>query len=265
MSIYQGNKKVIENVTIVQGATIDDSSTDATDKTWSIEKVRNSTVPFVLIDTTKDINFNEYVETGYYTPNKSFSTGWFTYNILNAPTDGWLPAGGFALEVKTFDNISATKWFTQVLYSYVGTDNNSAPVYTRTFFYDGSKTTFSPWKRIADIDDSIISSGETWSSKKINDTMGNRMELVCAEYKTAVSDANTYISYQTKGKCQLVCDYANITHGNAAQYVFVYIGNYKLPEGTGIYKIDISSAQKIEINIEQNVTGKLMIYANYNV
>lgn len=153
------------------GWIINDSSTTATDKTWSAKKISNSTVPYVLMDVTKDIDLNEYVETGYYTPNKSFSTGWFTHSILNAPTNGWLPAGGFALEVKTFDNTSSSKWCTQVLYSYVGTDNNSAPIYTRTFFYDGSKVIFSPWKRIADIDDSKVSSEETWSSQKINNSM----------------------------------------------------------------------------------------------
>lgn len=152
------------------GWIIDDSSTTATDKTWSAKKISNSTIPYVLIDVTKDIDFNEYIETGYYTPNKSFSTGWFTHDILHAPTEGWLPSGGFALEVKTFDNTGSAKWFTQVLYSYVGTDNNSAPIYTRTFFYDGSKVTFSPWKRVADIDDSKVTENETWSSKKINDT-----------------------------------------------------------------------------------------------
>lgn len=238
------------------------------DRTWSSKKIKNSIIPYYLINTSKDIDFNEYTETGYYTPNKTFSTGWFTHSILNAPTDDWLPAGGFALEVKTFD--TENKWFTQVLYSYVTykeTDNNTAPVYTRTFFYDSnnSKTTFSPWKRIADIDDSKISEGETWSSKKIDNVTSSRMELVCAEYKTEVSDANKYISYQAKGKCQLVCEYTNITHGDYADYVFVYIGNDKLPEGTGIYKINVSSAQKIDINIEQNVTGKVIIYANYNV
>lgn len=153
------------------GWIIDDSSTTATDKTWSAKKISNSIIPYVLIDVTKDIDFNEYIETGYYTPNRSFSTGWFTHSILNAPTNGWLPAGGFALEVKTFDNTGSAKWFTQVLYSYIGTDNNSAPIYTRTFFYDGSKTTFSPWKRMADIDDSKVSSEETWSSQKINNSM----------------------------------------------------------------------------------------------
>lgn len=153
------------------GWIIDDSSTTATDKTWSAKKISNSTIPYVLMDVTKDIDLNEYVETGYYTPNRSFSTGWFTHSILNAPTNGWLPAGGFALEVKTFDNTSSSKWCTQVLYSYVGTDNNSAPIYTRTFFYDGSKVTFSPWKRVADIDDSKVSSEETWSSQKINNSM----------------------------------------------------------------------------------------------
>ena len=151
------------------GWIINDSSTTATDKTWSAKKISGSTISYVLMDVTKDIDLNEYVETGYYTPNKSFSTGWFTHSILNAPTNGWLPAGGFALEVKTFDNTSSSKWCTQVLYSYVGTDNNSAPMYTRTFFYDGSKVIFSPWKRIADIDDSKVSSEETWSSRKINE------------------------------------------------------------------------------------------------
>lgn len=160
-------EKISDQYADAVGALIDDTSVSA-NKVWSSEKVNNSTVPYILIDTTKDIDFDEFTETGYYTPNKSFSTGWFTHNILNAPTEGWLPAGGFGLEVKTFDNTSTSKWFTQILYSYVGTDNNSAPIYSRTFFYDGTKTKFSPWKRIADIDDSIISSEETWSSQKIN-------------------------------------------------------------------------------------------------
>lgn len=108
------------------GWIIGDDSTTATDKTWSAKKISSSTISYVLMDVTKDIDLNEYVETGYYTPNRSFSTGWFTHSILNAPTNGWLPAGGFALEVKTFDNTSSSKWCTQVLYSYVGTDNNSA-------------------------------------------------------------------------------------------------------------------------------------------
>lgn len=161
-------EKISDQYADAVGALIDDSSVSA-DKVWSSEKVNNSTIPYVLIDTTKDIDFNEYTETGYYTPNKSFSTGWFTHSILNAPTDGWLPAGGFGLEVKTFDNTSTSKWFTQILYSYVGTDNDSAPIYSRTFFYDGTKTKFSPWKRIADIDDTKVSENEVWSSKKIND------------------------------------------------------------------------------------------------
>ncbi|MBD9217028.1 MAG: hypothetical protein EGQ23_08740 [Solobacterium sp.] len=108
MNIYQGNTPVACNYNIISGALIDDSSINS-DKVWSSEKVSNSTVPYILIDTTKDIDFDEYTETGYYTPNKSFSTGWFTHSILHAPTEGWLPAGGFALEIKTFDNTSTSK------------------------------------------------------------------------------------------------------------------------------------------------------------
>ena len=175
----------------VADALINDNETE-TQSTWSSQKISNSTIPFILIDVTKDIDLNDYVETGYYTPNKSFSTGWFKHDILNAPTNGWLPAGGFALEVKTFDNTGNAKWFTQVLYSYVGTDNNSAPVYTRTFFYDGSKTTFSPWKRMADIDDSKISNEETWSSKKINEKISNDCIPMSTFDLSANIDMNDY-------------------------------------------------------------------------
>lgn len=195
-------EKISDQYADAVGALIDDSSVSA-DKVWSSEKVSNSTIPYVLIDTTKDIDFDEYTETGYYTPNKSFSTGWFTHRILNAPTDGWLPAGGFDLEVKTFDNTSTSKWFTQILYSYVGTDNNSAPIYSRTFFYDGTKTKFSPWKRIADIDDSIISSEETWSSQKINE-------------KTAQNFDNRIILSVGRGTSGGYTDTANLNSANGA-------------------------------------------------
>lgn len=195
-------EKISDQYAAGVGALIDDSSVSA-DKVWSSEKVSNSTIPYVLIDTTKDIDFDEYTETGYYTPNKSFSTGWFTHRILNAPTDGWLPAGGFGLEVKTFDNTSTSKWFTQLLYSYVGTDNDSAPIYSRTFFYDGTKTKFSPWKRIADIDDSKISSEETWSSQKINE-------------KTAQNFDSRIILSVGRGTSGGYTDTANLNSANGA-------------------------------------------------
>lgn len=225
MAIYQGNTPVACNYNIISGALIDDTSVSA-NKVWSSEKINNSTVPYILIDTTKDIDFNEFTETGYYTPNKSFSTGWFTHSILNAPTEGWLPAGGFSLEIKTFDNTSTSKWFTQILYSYVGTDNNSAPIYSRTFFYDGTKAKFSPWKRIADIDDSKISSEETWSSQKINE-------------KTAQNFDNRIILSVGRGTSGGYTNTANLNSANGAYLywsstagqekysvgVILYIGN----------------------------------------
>lgn len=195
-------EKISDQYADAVGALIDDSSVSA-NKLWSSQKVNNSTIPYILIDTTKDIDFDEYTETGYYTPNKSFSTGWFTHSILNAPTEGWLPAGGFGLEVKTFDNTSTSKWFTQILYSYVGTDNNSAPIYSRTFFYDGTKTKFSPWKRIADIDDSKISSEETWSSQKINE-------------KTAQNFDSRIILSVGRGTSGGYTDTANLNSANGA-------------------------------------------------
>lgn len=195
-------EKISDQYADAVGALIDDTSVSA-NKVWSSEKVNNSTISYILIDTTKDIDFNEYIETGYYTPNKSFSTGWFTHSILNAPTDGWLPAGGFGLEVKTFDNTSTSKWFTQILYSYVGTDNDSAPIYSRTFFYDGTKTKFSPWKRIADIDDSKISSEETWSSQKINE-------------KTAQNFDNRIILSVGRGTSGGYTNTANLNSANGA-------------------------------------------------
>ena len=155
---------VTDKTDSVANYVIDDTAV-SDETTWSSEKIQSAVTPINIIDITQDIDLNDFKATGYYTPNVSFSTGVFTHNILHAPTNGWLPAGGFALEVKNF----SSNWNTQVLYSYVGADNASAPMWTRTFFYDSnSGSVFTPWKRIADIDDNKISSDETWSSKKIS-------------------------------------------------------------------------------------------------
>lgn len=42
MSIYQGNTPVACNYNIISGALIDDSVTDATNKTWSAKKINES-------------------------------------------------------------------------------------------------------------------------------------------------------------------------------------------------------------------------------
>lgn len=156
-----------------EAASLIDDSSDATDRVWSSSKVIDSTVPYCIIDASKDIDLNDYKEIGYYTPNMSFSTGKFTHNILNAPTNGWLPAGGFGIEVKNFDN-NGVNWYTQVLYEYASTDE-SAPMYIRTFFYKDadSGSIFTPWRRIADINDSKTSTNETWSSSKISSQISN--------------------------------------------------------------------------------------------
>nr|DAU92428.1 MAG TPA: tail collar domain [Caudoviricetes sp.] len=166
-----------------EAASLIDDSSDATDRVWSSSKVIDSTVPYYIMDTSKDIDLNDYKEIGYYTPNMSFSTGKFTHNILNAPTNGWLPAGGFGLEVKNFDNTNNVNWYTQVLYAYVST-NECAPIYVRTFFYKNadSGSVYTPWRRIADINDNTISSEETWSSQKINEE--NREVYSTDEVKT---------------------------------------------------------------------------------
>ena len=165
---------------------IDDHSV-STDTTYSSKKIKDCTLPFYLIDTSADIDFNQYYQTGYYTPNISFSTGEFTHSILNAPTSGWLPAGGFALEIKNFSD----DWSTQILYSYVNSDNNSAPIYTRTFFYDNQgKSVFTDWKRLADIDDNSVSTGETWSSKKMNDMLAKSFDKrIILSYDRAAGQA----------------------------------------------------------------------------
>ena len=247
------------------GWIIDDSSTTATDKTWSAKKISNSTIPYVLMDVTKDIDLNEYVETGYYTPNKSFSTGWFTHDILHAPTNGWLPAGGFALEVKTFDNTSSSKWCTQVLYSYVETDNNSAPMYTRTFFYDGSKVTFSPWKRIADIDDSTVSSEETWSSKKINDTTVLKNTKILYKNAPTSSGMTTFtLDISSLGlthgiyhfKCYIV------GNGNVAHCAEGSIGRY---DGSYYISIDYKSSHISSIVIDGTTITVTTSAAHYNL
>lgn len=180
-----------------EAASLIDDSSDATDRVWSSSKVIDSTVPYCIMDTSKDIDLNDYKEIGYYTPNMSFSTGKFTHNILNAPTNGWLPAGGFGLEVKNFDNTNNVNWFTQVLYEYASTDE-SAPMYIRTFFYKDadSGSIFTPWRRIADINDAKTSTNETWSSSKISSQISSSA-IPQAEFNT-----NTDINlndYQTTG------------------------------------------------------------------
>ena len=42
MAIYQGNTPVACNYNIISGALIDDSVTDATNKTWSAKKINES-------------------------------------------------------------------------------------------------------------------------------------------------------------------------------------------------------------------------------
>lgn len=146
---------------------IDDSTSDTTNKTWSAQKISNMIIPVYKIPFDQDIDFNSYKDTGYYTTGRTFSTGDFTHNILNAPTIGWLPVGGFALEVKNF----ADGWSTQILYAYVEFDDISTPVYMRTFFYKDqtSGSIYTQWTRIGGINDNTTSSNETWSSKKINE------------------------------------------------------------------------------------------------
>lgn len=146
---------------------IDDNTSDTTNKTWSAQKISNMIIPVYKIPFDQDIDFNSYKDIGYYTTGRTFSTDDFTHNILNAPTNGWLPSRGFALEVKNF----ADGWSTQILYSYVEFDNSSTPIYMRTFFYKDqtSGSIYTPWRRIGGINDNSTSSNETWSSKKINE------------------------------------------------------------------------------------------------
>lgn len=173
---------------------IDDSS-DATDRVWSSSKVIDSTMPYRIMDTSKDIDLNNYKEIGYYTPNMSFSSGEFTHSILNAPTNDWLPAGGFALEVKNFD--SDNLWCTQVLYEYLS-PVDYAPIYVRTFFYKDADTgsIFTPWRRIADINDNKTSTNETWSSSKISSQISSGA-IPQVEFNTN-ADINLN-DYQTTG------------------------------------------------------------------
>ena len=155
------------------------------------------------MDTTKNIDLNDYTETGYYTPNISFSTGKFTHEILNAPTDGWLPAGGFALEVKSFDN-NDVNWYTQILFEYVSGDE-CIPIYVRTFFYKNAESgnVYTPWRRIADINDSRVSENEVWSSKKINDMLSMlpfKWELIgTSSPETGEGTSNTFSQTMSGG------------------------------------------------------------------
>ena len=142
MAIYQGTKKISENVTIVQGATIDDSLTSA-DKVWSSEKVSTSCIPMKAFDLSADIDLNDSTKTGYYSLNNDTSSGAFTHSLLNFP-ETTKPAGGFGLDVRSYG--SNSNWCTQTVYIYSG---NHADVWYRVRYYSAYKEVWGDWERIA--------------------------------------------------------------------------------------------------------------------
>lgn len=95
MSIYQGNKQISNNVTIVQGVTIDDNSTD-NDVVWSANKVSSIkqyiTIPLMAFtsqisaSSSKEIFwdntqvFKQYVPSGTVTRWRYILTGISTEN-----------------------------------------------------------------------------------------------------------------------------------------------------------------------------------------
>ena len=140
MAIYQGNKKISENVTIVQGATIDDSLTSA-DKVWSSEKVSTSCIPMKAFDLSADIDLNDYTKTGYYSLNEDSVTGTFTHSLLNFPETG-IPDGGFGLDVRSY----GSTWCTQTVYIYSG---GEADIWCRVKYFSGYKEIWGAWKKLA--------------------------------------------------------------------------------------------------------------------
>ena len=251
---------VTDKTDSVANYVIDDTAV-SDETTWSSEKIQSAVTPINIIDITQDIDLNDIKATGYYTPNVPFSTGVFTHSILHAPTNGWLPAGGFALEVKNF----SSNWNTQVLYSYVGADNASAPVWTRTFFYDSnSGSVFTPWKRIADIDDSKISSDETWSSTKINSSVVLKNSQKLSTGSSTSSGTTTFTFDISK---------LNLSH-DVYHFKIYIIGNANIgyfAEGglamyNGSYGNDVSyKSEKITSITLSNTTVTVTTNANYYI
>ena len=100
MAIYQGNKKIANNVTVVQGATIDDSLTSA-DKTWSSQKI--NTVK-QSVDTLQSSISTSQGRNLIPCPSTNRTTNGITYTVQS---DGSVLANGTAsAENNTYYNFA---------------------------------------------------------------------------------------------------------------------------------------------------------------
>lgn len=250
MSIYQGNTPVACNYNIISGALIDDSVTDATNKTWSAKKINesipnsddfvqnlkmwstgdietlalesvsglvtiSSAVTGMPIDSAAWIGTVNATSTHRQISVQPFGNSSLLYSkIYNASTQTWsawtkidagsiegkkvndllqnlgaltsgslldyiltLPASGFIYcndnvtdtpVVGTYFIVDVRKMGTT--YGVTAIKFNSGEIYTNR--YNSTSKTWYGWKQMATINDkSTTSETETYSVKKINDTL----------------------------------------------------------------------------------------------
>lgn len=148
MAIYQGNKKIANNVTVVQSATIDDSLTSV-DKTWSSQKI--NTVVDTLQSSISTSQGRNLIPYPYYNGTNYESNG-ITYTV-NA-VDGTITVNGTATKESDFRLISPYDTFdrktlelgqTYTLSDGVNQRNSSgyqAPVYFQFVRIDTTKNDF---------------------------------------------------------------------------------------------------------------------------
>lgn len=127
---------------------IDDTSTTATNKTWSSNKISsqisNCAIPQAEFDMNADINLNDYRSTGYWNLPMDLVYDEYKHTILNGPDAPFVPAGGFGLDVRRY----GSSYCTQILYVY--NNGNAVPqTYQRCSFYGDNVYKWTAWKKVA--------------------------------------------------------------------------------------------------------------------
>ena len=171
MAIYQGNGKVAENVTIVNGTTIDDSSKSSS-STWSSEKI------------VKSAFINDVVSSSENPDPNTTSLSQIRTKHDNCPTnDTW-----YIVNTIITDKQEKEETNNYLEKQQIAIRCSDSVIFTRLHGYQGE---WSAWSQIPVIDDVNTDSGKTWSSEKINnDFVSNTVSL-----QMLVPDGNDVASY----------------------------------------------------------------------
>lgn len=226
MAIYQGNEKVAENVTIVNGATIDDSSKSNL-STWSSEKI------------IKSAFINDVVSGSENPDPNTTSLSQIRTKHDNCPTnDTW-----YIVNTIITDKQEKEETNNYLEKQQIAIRCSDSVIFTRLHGYQGE---WSSWSQIPVIDDKSVASDKVWTSQKINDTIPSKLsQLIDDSYSHAgIGTAKDIIDYKypSDGAIRISSDPGlNVCEGIAV---------YQDSDGESNYTIN-----KAPLNVVQNYLG----------